>query len=292
VLREELAPAAYEGRCWARAEVAYWCRLDRPARARALSAEDIELIRRWMECEVRRRGRAEATLAARVRQAAEKLRRYRLKVGRQDVEVDLLRRFAAGKDPRRLAALMLWARRPEPARRDLPALYCRMVRDVARSKLTGAGPSFEEWSLLRADGRLHPHASLWCFASLWPLLGGVQRDWAYRGPAWPYPLQQWLRKVKRGNLGTAAEFDNRLQQWVRAAVQVGISSREVRAEAYLMRYLLGICDQRASGRSVRDERAFLLKAVRTFAIGNPEYRLAVELLEGGGATVSPRRRGR
>ena len=103
---------------------------------------------------------------------------------------------------------------------------------------------------------------------LWPHTSRYPSPWAYRGRAWPGPLQRWVCSVRRGKVEPMEAFERKVSAWCRGGSSAGPPGRDRRAEAYLVHYLLA-----------KDARS-LMRAVRSFAFGNPEYSLAVALAEG------------
>jgi len=228
-----------------------------------LERREVGICRGWLESEVLRRagGRAGAKVVVKLlRDVVEKNRWLKGKRMRGTVG-----------EVRRRAAVRIWDKvGPKPKTEDLQELYCLMIRRTA-GRGTGDG-GFGGWRRFDNDPEARPHASLWQCLSIWPDFRGYRMEWVYSGPEWPRDLQdRWVRKAKRGNPGSADKFEGLVKAWCDKAGKAAPrapAARDVRAEAYLVRYLL-----------FKDTSA-LAKAVRTFAFGNPEYSLAVELAEG------------
>ena len=257
VVRPDLAAAAFEGKSWARGAAVYELGLQLLTGRGALRVDDVESYRRWLQCRVLAR-------------AGDDPRRM---PGLIRAEVKRTRSLVAGKEfrgvmdpPRRAAAALIWDDASAAARASAIAkLYRRMIARTAEVKLGGEEGNFNEWGPLRRHAGLNRYASLWCFAVIWPNTSGYRLKWAYRGSKWPAGLQKWVAGAVKGKPLPLAKFDALVDSWCAAAKGPGPSARDIRTEAYLMRYLL------------YKDRASLNRAVSTFAFGNPEYSLAVRL---------------
>ncbi|HUU23318.1 MAG TPA: hypothetical protein VM389_12360 [Phycisphaerae bacterium] len=260
LVRSELAEAAYEGRLWSHAAAVYALDLPAIGAGKKLTAEQVETYRRWLECRVHSRGGADPRrIPGLVRDEVKQTR---------TMVAD--KAFANGLDPvRRAAADLIWD--DAPAATAAPAnarLYRQMITRTAEVRLGGEEGNFNEWGPLRRDAGINRYASLWCFAVIWPNTSGYGLGWAYRGNDWPRPLQQWVQSTVEGKPEPLEHFDKLVASWSEQAAKrpgAGPSPRDIRAEAYLMRYLL------------HRDGASLNRAVATFAFGNPEYSLAVQL---------------
>jgi len=261
LVRSELADAAYEGRLWSRAAVVYALELPDLGGSRKLSADQVEVYRRWLASRVNARSAGDLRRVPGLIRAEVK-RTRRLVAGKE---------FTDGTDPaRRAAAALIWDDAPAATRAPAQARrYREMVTRTTEVRLGAAEGNFSDWAPLRHDAGLNRYASLWCFAVIWPNTSGYRLTWAYRGGKWPKPLQEWVEKAVKGSPEPLEHFDRLVASWSDQAAKspAGPSPRDIRAEAYLMRYLL------------HRDGASLHRAVASFAFGNPEWSLAVQLAE-------------